>query len=187
MHGRHVCCISQGYDYTPRSSASDGCRCAPTTKQMDDYQVDEHFVEIFDGRVLILCLDEPTILFLDCTACSSVPAYVVYLPEKCNMRSRRNTTPSGQTDRGGAAAGTRIEANNKRTMFSCPFLFRLCFASVRLSPSGKLERHGSCGSTAKRTLLVHTCHAPHRVIWTRTLQTKDNSLRNPPPPPRLRV
>eukprot|EP00752_Nemacystus_decipiens_P006678 g6005.t1 len=31
--------FERGYDYTPRSSASDGCRCAPTQKQIDDYQV----------------------------------------------------------------------------------------------------------------------------------------------------
>ncbi|CAM9181630.1 unnamed protein product, partial [Hapterophycus canaliculatus] len=29
----------RGYDCTPRSSASDGCRCVPTQKQIDDYQV----------------------------------------------------------------------------------------------------------------------------------------------------
>ncbi|CBN77924.1 conserved unknown protein [Ectocarpus siliculosus] len=29
----------KGYDSTPRSSASDGCRCTPTQKQLDDYQV----------------------------------------------------------------------------------------------------------------------------------------------------
>lgn len=29
----------KGYDYTTRSSASEGCRCDPTQKQMDDYQV----------------------------------------------------------------------------------------------------------------------------------------------------
>lgn len=30
---------TQGYDFSPRSSASEGCRCAPTQKQIDDYQV----------------------------------------------------------------------------------------------------------------------------------------------------
>lgn len=32
------CCL-QGYDHTTRSSASEGCRCEPTQKQIDDYQV----------------------------------------------------------------------------------------------------------------------------------------------------
>ncbi|CAB1101387.1 unnamed protein product [Ectocarpus sp. CCAP 1310/34] len=31
--------LERGYDSTPRSSASDGCRCTPTQKQLDDYQV----------------------------------------------------------------------------------------------------------------------------------------------------
>ncbi|CAN0032425.1 unnamed protein product, partial [Ectocarpus sp. 12 AP-2014] len=30
--------LERGYDSTPRSSASDGCRCTPTQKQLDDYQ-----------------------------------------------------------------------------------------------------------------------------------------------------
>lgn len=34
-----VCAFCQGYDYTVRSSASEGCRCEPSQKQIDDYQV----------------------------------------------------------------------------------------------------------------------------------------------------
>lgn len=30
---------SQWYDYTIRSSASEGCSCEPSQKQIDDYQV----------------------------------------------------------------------------------------------------------------------------------------------------
>ncbi|CAM9595036.1 unnamed protein product, partial [Ascophyllum nodosum] len=39
LHLLSVLFIIKGYDSTPRSSASEGCRCEPTQKQIKDYQI----------------------------------------------------------------------------------------------------------------------------------------------------